>query len=580
MRKRVLIPSLIGLVALAIFLYVWFVPSPADLLVVGGRVLTMDEGSTVVEAFAVRGGRIVGTGSTASIRRRYSAPSDIDLGGKMVLPGLIDSHAHFASLGIARLTVDLLGSPTPEEAAARVEDRVRRSTPGQWIRGRGWDQNLWSTKQFPHHRVLDRVAPENPVMLGRVDGHALWVNKRALQIAGISRKTPDPPGGRIVRDANGEPTGVLVDNAELLMAAVVPPPTQQELEEAMLVAQQECLSLGLTGVHDMGIDTMDLDAYRSLIDSDRLHIRIYAAVGGPGVLWDRFKQTGPIIGYGSDRLTVRAIKLYADGALGSRGAALIEPYSDDPSNRGLTVTSEKELSATVSEAIAHGFQVCTHAIGDRANNIILNVYEKALKAAGPGDRRLRVEHAQVLHPDDIGRFAALGVIPAMQPSHCTSDMYWAEARLGPQRVRGAYAWRSLLSTGVIIPCGSDFPVELPNPLLGVYAAVTRRDAAGRPHSAADLADGFELSSAGVVDTNAFEDGWYGREHMTLDEVLRGYTIWAARAAFEENVKGSLEDGKLADFVIISSALTENAPSDILTTRVESTYVGGRRVYSR
>lgn len=580
MNKRVLLPVATVVLIIGVFLYVWFVPSPADALYIGGRILTMDRDFSLVEAFAVRDGRIVGTGSTSDMRRKFKAAIDIDLAGKTVLPGLIDAHAHFVSLGIARMTVDLLGAKSPEDAAGRVKERVDKSTSGQWIRGRGWNQNLWVTKQFPHHRVLDRVAPDHPVVLGRVDGHALWVNRKAMEIAGITRHTPDPPGGRIIRDAKGEPTGVFVDNAEELIAVHVPPPTQTEIEEAMMLAQEECLSLGLTGVHDMGVDTTDLAAYKSLIDMDSLKIRIYAAVGGPGATWERMKSSGPMIGYGNDRLTVRAIKLYADGALGSRGAALIDPYADDPTNRGLTVTSEQELTTSVAEAIAHGFQVCTHAIGDRANNIVLNVYEQVLAKTEKGDRRLRVEHAQILHPDDIGRFAPLGVIPSMQPTHCTSDMYWAEARLGRERVKGAYVWRSLLATGVIIPCGSDFPVELPSPILGIYAAVTRRDAEGKPRSAADLEGAFQLSEAGIVDPSSFEGGWRANERMTLEEVLRGYTIWAARAAFEEEKKGSLEVGKLADFIILSSALSQDAPEQILATSVESTYIGGRKVFSR
>lgn len=580
MRKGALVLGLLALSAVVFLLYQWFVPSPADVLYVHGHVLTMDEAFSTAEALAVRGDRIVGVGSTAEMRRKFSSPEEVDLGGKTVLPGLIDAHAHFVSLGIARMTVDLLGAPTPDQAAARVQERVRRSEPGQWVRGRGWNQNLWPSKQFPLHRTLDRVAPDNPVVLGRVDGHALWVNKRALEIAGITRTTPDPPGGRIVRDAAGDPTGVLVDNAEQLIAIHIPPPTQKEVEESMLLAQQECLSLGLTGVHDMGVDTLDLAAYKSLIDSDQLRMRIYAAVGGPGATWEQFKKSGPLLGYGNHRLTVRAIKLYADGALGSRGAALIDPYADDPANRGLTVTGENQLEASVAEAMTHGFQVCTHAIGDRANNIVLNVYERALQGAPKSDRRLRVEHAQVLHRDDIGRFAPLGIIPSMQPTHCTSDMYWAEARLGPDRIRGAYAWRSLLATGVILPCGSDFPVEQPNPLLGIYAAVTRRDVDGRPRSAADLASAFELSAGGIVDPEAFEHGWYAGERMTLREVLRGYTTWAANAAFEEDLKGSLEVGKLADFIVLSHTPDEDAPEGILTTVVESTFIGGRKVFAR
>jgi hypothetical protein len=578
-RSRIVV-LLIALLLVAVAVW-WWIPQEADAIYMNGRLLTMDDEQPDAEALAIVGDRIVGVGTTTEIRRRFTAPSVVDLQGKTVLPGLIDAHAHFISLGIARMTVDLVGAPSAEAAAERVAERVRRSSKGQWIRGRGWNQNLWPTRAFPHHRTLDKIASDHPVVLSRIDGHALWVNKRALEIAGITRATPDPDGGKIVRDAQGNPTGVLIDNAESLVALHVPPPSDAELEEAILTAQQECLSLGLTGVHDMGVDSTDLAAYRRLIESDRLQMRIYAAIGGPGPTWERFKVEGPLIGFGRSRLTVRALKLYADGALGSRGAALIEPYADDPANRGLTVTNEQELTVSVTEALQHGFQVCTHAIGDRANSIVLNVYERAINATGARDHRLRVEHAQVLHPDDIGRFAKLRVLPSMQPTHCTSDMYWAEARLGHRRSKGAYAWRSLLSTGVIIPCGSDFPVEYPNPLLGVYAAITRRDAEGKPRSAADLtSERFELSDAGIVDPSVFDGGWYAGERMTLAEVLKGYTTWAATAAFEESQKGSLTAGKLADFIVLSDAFDERTPQRILDTKVESTYIGGRRVYAK
>ncbi len=578
-RTRIVVAASVFILALAALW--WWLPAEADAIYVNGRLLTMDDGQPEAEALAVKDDRIVGIGSSSTIRRKFRAPVEVDFQGKTVLPGLIDAHAHVVSLGIARMTVDLLGASSSEVAAERVAERVKRSPAGQWIRGRGWNQNLWASKTFPHHNTLDKVAPENPVVLSRVDGHALWVNKKVLEIAGITRSTPDPDGGKIVRDAKGEPTGVLVDNAELLVAPYVPPPAPEEIDEAILTAQQECLSLGLTGIHDMGVDSSDLAAYQRLIGAGRLKVRIYAAIGGPGPTWERFKREGPMIGYGRDHLTVRAIKLYADGALGSRGAALIDPYSDDPSNRGLTVTNEQELSMSVSEALQHGFQVCTHAIGDRANSIVLNVYERALQATAVRDHRLRVEHAQVLFPGDIGRFAKLGVIPSMQPTHCTSDMYWAEARLGPDRIKGAYAWRSLLQTGVIIPCGSDFPVEQPGPLLGVYAAVTRRDASGRPRSAADLKeDLFELSAAGIVNPSAFEGGWYATERMTLAEVLKGFTIWAATAAFEENFKGSLTVGKLADFIVLSQPVDAHDPEGILATKVDATYIGGEKVYDR
>jgi len=570
----------VGIVLLGVLVIWMMMPQPADVIFVNGKIRTMSDNMPRAEAMSVYAGKIVGVGSTELMRRKFRAVEEVDLGGSAVLPGLIDAHAHFLSLGISTMTVDLVGSTSAADAADRVRQRVRAARAGQWIRGRGWDQNLWPGRQFPSHETLDRIAPEHPVVLGRVDGHALWVNARAMAFAGITRGTPDPPGGRIIRDAKGMPTGILIDNAKNLIVSVIPLISDAERQEALLSAQRLCLSVGLTGVHDMGVDTADLNAMVRLIDDGELHIRLYAAVGGPGPLWERMKREGPLVGYGQGRLTVRALKLYADGALGSRGAALIEPYADDPENRGLTVTSEGELRRFTDEAVAAGFQVCTHAIGDRGNNIILNVYDSVLAKYGQADRRLRVEHAQVLHKDDIPRFAQLHVLPSMQPTHCTSDMYWAESRLGAVRVRGAYAWRSLLQTGVVIPCGSDFPVEHPNPLAGIYAAITRRDKNGQPKGAAEMGDEFQFSKDGIRDSSDFSHGWYGGQRLTLDEALRGFTVWAAYSAFEENERGSIEPGKLADFILLSRDLDENAPENILTTTVRATYIGGRKVYKR
>ena len=551
----------------------------ADTIYVDGVVRTMDGGNTVVEAFAVKGDRIVGTGSTAYIERRFESTNVVDLHGKTVLPGFIDSHAHFFSLGIARMTVDLLGAQSEREAAVRVRQRVQQTKPGQWIRGRGWDQNEWPSRQFPTHVSLDQVAPNNPVYLARVDGHAIWVNRMALKLAGVGKATRDPSGGRIVRDSRGEPTGVLVDNAIPLVQNFLPPMSDAEELEAMHLASQECVKDGLTTVHDMGIDSVEFALYKKLIQENQLPLRIYAAVGGVGELWNQFLKDGPLIGFGDNHLTIRALKMYMDGALGSRGAALIEPYSDDPDNRGLTVSSEESIRSATVEALQHGFQVCTHAIGDRANDIVLRTYASALKEVPVKDARLRIEHAQVLTPTDIPKFKEYGIIPSMQPTHATSDMYWAEARLGPKRIRYAYAWRSLLNTGVIIPGGSDFPVENPNPIWGIYAAATRKDRQGRPRDAEDGRKYFQFSKEGMTDTSAFDNGWYPWEKMTREEALRSFTSWGAWAGFEEHLKGSLERGKLADFVVLSEDIAEVPDAEILNVRVLKTYVGGKEVYS-
>lgn len=580
---------LLLLLCAAVCTYLFFqtVPDPADLLYVNGHIYTMDANKSVAEALAVRGGRIVAVGSQRDVQNRVRAKETVDLRGKTVFPGFIDAHAHLMSLGVSKLTVDLVGVTSEPQVASLVEQRVARSEPGQWVRGRGWDQNLWPSKRFPTHELLDRVSPNNPVYLIRVDGHAAWVNKKAMEVAGITRQTPDTAGGQIVRDAAGNATGVFVDIAKDLVSRFLPPPSAKESEEAIGLAVKECLKYGITCMHDMGVDSNDIERYKSLIGRKEFPFRVYAAIDGSGETWDSYigrsssnSMKGPLVGYGDNRLWVRALKLYVDGALGSRGAAILEPYSDDPGNRGLTVTDEASLRRSVDEALANGFQVCTHAIGDRANHIILDVYEAALKAHPLADHRMRVEHAQVLELNDIPRFKKLGVIPSMQPTHCTSDMYWAQARLGPTRLRGAYAWRSLLNTGVVIPGGSDFPVEYPNPLLGIYAAVTRQDPQGRPKNAQEVLAIFQLSAEGIGDTAAFENGWYSSQKMTREEAVQAFTTWAAYAGFQDRLLGSLERGKLADFVVLSKDIMKISPEEILTTIVEKTIVAGKEVYVR
>ncbi|MCX6135555.1 MAG: amidohydrolase [Ignavibacteriales bacterium] len=574
-------------IALCTYLFLHTVPEPADVLYVNGRIYTMDGRMNVAEALATRGDRIVAIGSKHDLEGSVRAKQVIDLGGKTVLPGFIDAHAHLMSLGVSKITVDLVGASSEAVVAGLVVQRVQRTEQGQWVRGRGWDQNLWPTKRFPTHEVLDKISPNNPVYLARVDGHAAWINKKGLEIAGITKETPDPAGGKIERDKSGNPTGVFVDNAMSLVSKFLPPPSVKESEEAIKLAVGECLQFGIVCMDDMGVDAKDIEIYKGLIDKKEFPFRVYTAIEGLGETWDQYTkktESGPakgrLSGYGDNRLWVRALKLYVDGALGSRGAALLEPYSDDPGNRGLTVTDEKSLRQAVDEALANGFQVCTHAIGDRANKIILAVYEAALKDHPVADHRLRVEHVQVLALEDIPRFKKLGIIPSMQPIHCTSDMYWAEARLGSARILGAYAWRSLLETGVIIPGGSDFPVESPNPILGIYAAVTRQDLAGKPKNSQDIRAFFELSSGGVRDTAAFENGWYASQKMTREESIRAYTSWASYAAFQEHLLGSLEKGKLADFVILSKDIMRIESHEIPTTVVEKTIVGGTVVYAR
>lgn len=527
------------------------------MLLVNGIVYTLDDEQPLADAVAIRGDRIVGVGTTAALKAAYSPARVIDLQGKPVYPGFTDSHAHLENLGAALMNLSLVDALSPEEVGERAAAWARKLSPDAWVRGRGWDQNRWESPEFPTARTLDAFVRERPVFLTRVDGHAVWVNTKVMELASITAATTDPEGGAIVRDAAGNPTGVFIDNAIDLLRSHLPPPSETERTAAVERAVQECLRFGLTSVHDMGVDLEGIGIYRKLIAQGRFPFRVYAAIDGTGETWDQYRRSGPDPGDG--RLAVRALKLYADGALGSRGAALIEPYADDPANRGLTLLSEEKTLSVVTEALRLGFQVCTHAIGDRANHVILNVYEKALKSfSGKGQAaRLRVEHAQVLDGDDIPRFQALGVIPVMQATHCTSDMTWAEARLGPSRLAGAYAWRSLIDAGSVIPGGSDFPVESPSPLLGFYAAITRQDAAGNP-----------------------EGGWRPEQRMTREEALRSYTLWAAYAAFEEQSRGSIEPGKLADLVVLTDDIMRIPPEEILRTGVSMTIVGGEIVFAK
>jgi hypothetical protein len=529
-----------------------------NILLVNGTVYTLDSSNTVAQAVAIRGTRIVAVGSSEDLRSRFNPERIIDLHGLTVMPGLVDGHAHVLGEGSRLHNLDFTGTASSGEVVQAVEKRAHELQRGQWIYGRGWDQNDWDVKEFPTHEALDQAAPDNPAVLTRIDGHAVWVNKTAMELAGINASTKDPDGGKIYRDAGGNPTGILVDNAIDLVDRVIPPLTDEQVEERIRLALDECARLGLTEVHDMGVDLQTIGAYKKIIDKGECKVRIYAAVSGGGDAWDHYKTAGPEIGYGNGMLTVRAVKMYMDGALGSRGAALIDAYADDPGNRGLTRTSEEEMKKICAEARDKGFQVCTHAIGDRGNNITLGVYESILSSLPKGSPppRWRIEHAQILQLSDIPRFAHLGIIPSMQPTHATSDMYWAESRLGPERMKGAYAWRSLISSGSTIVGGSDFPVEGVNPLWGMYAAITRADKTGSP-----------------------AEGWYASQRMSPLEAARAFTLWAAIGAFEESEKGTVESGKWADLTILNRDIMKIPPMEILKTAVSMTIVGGKIVYA-
>lgn len=569
MKQRSLFLFFVACSVLAFVYFINTMPREANTLFINATVYTLDPKKPVVQAVAVNRGHIVGTGGTEELLQKFKVTQVIDLQGKTIVPGLIDAHGHMHGLGRAMQSITLVGVTSSEEAAALVRERVKHVKPGWWIYGRGWDQNLWHGKlkesfgQFPTKAILDAVAPNNPVILGRIDGHAIWVNSKAMEIANVTAQTIDPEGGRVIRDAAGKPTGVFVDKARALIEDYFPPPSDEEIEQSLLIAAQECVRFGLTEVHDMGdvyetgVDAKRLEIYQRLIVENKLPLRIYAAINAPGEAWDIWSNRNPLIGFGDGMLTIRSVKMYMDGALGSRGAALIEEYEDDPGNRGLTLMSEDDHEQLVRTSILRGFQPCTHAIGDRGNHIVLNVYEKVLRSLPLGDHRPRIEHVQGLSPSDISRFKQLNVLPSMQPTHATSDMYWAETRLGSERVKGAYAWRSLLETGTIILGGSDFPVESPNPLWGFYAAITRSDHNGYP-----------------------ADGWYGKQKMTREEALKAFTIWAAYGAFQEKMKGTIEYGKYADLTVLSKDIMTIPPKEILETEVEMTIVGGKIVYEK
>lgn len=532
------------------------VPQPADLIVTGGRIYTVDVTRPLAEAFAVRGGRFVFVGSTRDAMT-FKGPQTqlLDLHGATAYPGFIDAHAHLLGLGLALESVDLVGSPSYEEVISRVAARAKTASAGQWITGNGWDQNRWTVKEFPTHDALSRAVPDHPVLLSRVDGHAMLANAAAMRAAGITAKTPDPSGGRIIRDAKGNPTGVFVDNAMSLFAAATPRLTAAQLGDVLHAAAVESNKWGLTEVQDMGEVRGTIEALEALASAKKLPLRCYEMVTDDSASLAYYFARGPKQALSDGHVWVRGIKLYADGALGSRGAALLAPYSDDGANTGLLVSTPEHLKERSIEALRHGFQVSTHAIGDRGNRNALDAYQAALDAVPTVDARLRIEHAQIISPQDIPRFAQLGVIPSMQASHQTSDMPWAERRLGPERIRGAYAWRSLLSTGVVIPNGTDFPVEHVNPIITFHSSVTRQDADNLPPS-----------------------GWYPDQRMTREEALRSMTLWPAYAAFQEKELGSISTGKYADFTILNRDIMTVAPERILGAQVVATYVGGAPVY--
>lgn len=555
-----------------VLLFLAFIPlscrekPEADLVLYNGKVATIDGDFSIQQAVAVKGERIVFVGSKDGVAAHIGTGTEvIELDGKLVLPGLIDGHAHMHNLGEELMNLDIYGATSFQQIVDKVAERAKAAKPGEWIIGGRWDQNNWEEKTFPEHDTLSEISPNNPVFLRRVDGNSAFVNQKALDMAGITNDTHDPFGGVIHRKPSGEASGVLINKAMNLVKDKFPAETEAEYGEKLLKAIESSLAVGLTGWHEAGVSPQEIGIYKSLIDEGRLHMRAYAMLGAQEAallegsaeeIAEYFKEQR-IESYGNTMLSVRSIKLFFDGALGSRGAAFYEPYADDPENRGLLRVTPEYITRISQAALLADMGVNTHCIGIRGNRLCLDSYEKAFEAFPKADHRFRIEHSQFVRDEDIAKFADLGVIPAMQPTHCTSDMRMVPARVGMERARGGYAWRSFLDAGMVIPCGSDFPVESNNPMLGIYAAVTRQDASGNP-----------------------EDGWFPEQRMTIEEAIKGFTIWAAYGAFQEDVLGSIEVGKLADFTVLDKDILTVAPLEILSTNAVYTIVGGKVKYSR
>lgn len=504
-------------------------------------------------------GKILAVGHSVDLLQQYPHARRINMGGKTLLPGMIDAHGHTIDLGISSTQLNLRSSDNLKEAQQAIADYAKRNPKHRWLLGGGWNQAIWKLGRFPNAQEIDVVVKDRPVWLERIDGHAGWANSKALQMAGITRDTPDPQGGKIEKDANGNPTGILIDNATALIDQIVPAPGEAEQRLALDVALQQLTRLGLTSIHDAGVSAQADELFRQFADQGKLAPRVVGMISDTTDFFDRIAAAPLLRSYADDHYSLRAVKLYADGALGSRGAALLAPYSDAPDNQGLLFNSADQIYQKMLKAASKGYQVNVHAIGDAGNRQILDSFAKLAKdpavQAFP-DLRNRIEHAQVVALDDIPRFAELHVIPSMQPTHATSDMNMAEDRVGHERIGGAYAWRRFLQQGSRIACGSDYPIESPNPFWGIHAAVTRQDKRDLP-----------------------ANGWYADQAMTVTEAFRCFTLDAAYAGHQENVLGSLENGKWADFIVIDRDLFRIRTKDIYKIRVLQTWVGGKKVYS-
>ena len=550
----------------ASLLLLTLIPAPqtqtADIVFKNGNVYTANDKASRAEAIAVKADRIIFVGTNADAQKLVGRNTRVvDLKGKTVLPGFTDSHQHLSGVGLREMTLNLEGTSSLDDFLAKVKARVDQAKPDDWVTGRGWIETHWKPAAFPTRSDLDKVAPNNPVIFGRADGHASVVNSAALKLAGIDKDTPNPFGGEISKDKqSGEPNGMLIDSAQGLVRRRVPPTSQEDAERAVVLGVKRNIELGWTQIQDAGGGYTDVGIFKKLYQAGTIKLRIYKAVHGPGPSASRLLDEGATIGAYGNRFTFRTIKVVSDGALGSRGAALLSPYSDASDTSGFLTVKAEDLRPMLRDALRKGIQVETHAIGDLANRFILDEYEAALKDVPASDRKVadprwRVEHAQIVNPADIPRFAKLGIIPSMQPSHAIGDLFFAPSRVGVARLKGSYAWESFIKSGVIVPGGSDAPVERGEPMIEFYAAVARKDQKG-------------FSG----------EGWHPEEAVTREQALKMFTLWPAYAAFEDTLRGTIEVGKLADLTILSADIMQIPAPEILKTRCVMTVINGEIVH--